>query len=237
MVRLSINVDHVATVRNARGGTHPDPVHVAVLALNAGADAITVHLREDRRHIRERDVELLRPLVRRLNLECARAPEIVEFGLGIRPDLVTLVPERREELTTEGGLDVVSDPEGVAATVKTFQEAGIPVSLFVDPETAQVEAAAATGAHYVELHTGRYADAPDEATVGIELEALRRNAQEAARLGLRVNAGHGLRTDNVGPVSAIPAVEELSIGHFIMGRALQIGVEAAVAEMREAMHG
>jgi pyridoxine 5-phosphate synthase len=236
-VRLSINVDHVATVRNARGGRHPDPVHVAVLALNAGADAITVHLREDRRHIRERDVELLRPLVRRLNLECARATEIVEFGLKIRPDLVTLVPERREELTTEGGLDVVADPEGVAATVKTFQEAGIPVSLFIDPETAQVEAAAASGTRYVELHTGRYADAPDEATVATELEALRVAAHEAARLGLRVNAGHGLRTDNVGPVAAIGAVEELSIGHFIMGRALQIGVEAAVAEMREAMHG
>ena len=237
MARLSINVDHVATVRNARGGAHPDPVHVAVLALNAGADAITVHLREDRRHIRERDVVVLRAIVRRLNFECARAPEIIDFALRIRPDLVTLVPEKREELTTEGGLDVVADPEGVASTVKTLQEAGIPVSLFIDPETEQVAAASAAGARYVELHTGRYSDAPDEATEDTELDALMRAAHEADRLGLRVNAGHGLRTDNVGPVSAIPQVEELSIGHFIIGRALQIGVEAAVVEMREAMHG
>ncbi len=236
-LHLGVNIDHVATLRQARGTSYPRPVEAAIMAELAGADSITVHLREDRRHIRERDVELLRPLVRRLNLECARAPEIIEFGLKIRPDLVTLVPERREELTTEGGLDVVSDPEGVAETVLTFQEAGTPVSLFIDPETAQVEAAAATGTQYVELHTGRYADAPDEATVATELEALRVAAHEAARRGLRVNAGHGLRTDNVAPVAAITAVEELSIGHFIMGRALHIGVEAAVAEMREAMHG
>jgi len=236
-VRLSINVDHVATLRNARGGSHPDPIHLSVLALNAGADGITVHLREDRRHIRERDVILLRQLVPVLNLECARVQAIVDFALDTRPDLVTLVPEKRKELTTEGGLDVENQPAAVADTVQRLQDAGIPVSLFIDPDPSQIEAAAATGARMVELHTGRYADATDEAATGRELDALERGAALAAARGLRVHAGHGLRTDNVGPVAAIAAVEELSIGHYVMGRALQIGIEAAVREMREAIRG
>jgi pyridoxine 5-phosphate synthase len=236
-VRLSINVDHVATVRNARGTAYPDPVHVAVLALNAGADGITVHLREDRRHIRERDVEILRAIVGRLDLELARAPDILEFARTIQPDLATLVPERREELTTEGGLDVVSEPDAVAEVVASLQESGIPVSIFVDPVETQIEAAARAGARFVELHTGLYADAATEGQVARELEALRKAAAKAGELGLRVNAGHGLRLENVKPVATIAEVEELSIGHAIVGRALHVGMEQAVREMREAMHG
>ena len=236
-VRLSINVDHVATVRNARGTSYPDPVHLAVLALNAGADGITVHLREDRRHIRERDVEILRATVGTLNLECARAPDILEFGLRTQPDLMTLVPEKREELTTEGGLDVSSDQADVTGAVQMIQEAGIPVSLFIDPDPGQVEAAARTGARFVELHTGTYADASTEAAAARELQALRNAAAHAAGLGLRVNAGHGLTRDNVGPIADIEEVEELSIGHAMIARALHVGLEAAVYEMREAMNG
>jgi pyridoxine 5-phosphate synthase len=236
-IRLSVNVDHVATLRNARGGVCPDPVHLAVLALNAGADGIVVHLREDRRHIRERDVEILRATVPRLDLELSRARDVVEFALQVQPDLATLVPERREELTTEGGLDVAADPDRVTGTVQLLQESGIPVSLFVDPEPEQIEAAARTGTRYVELHTGRYADAADEETCGRELEALRAAAAQAARLGLRVNAGHGLTVANVGPIAIIPEVEELSIGHALVARALHVGMEAAVREMREAIRG
>jgi pyridoxine 5-phosphate synthase len=236
-VRLSINVDHVATVRNARGTAYPDPVHLAVLAMNAGADGITVHLREDRRHIRERDVEILRAIVGRLDLELARAPDILEFARTTQPDLATLVPERREELTTEGGLDVATEPEAVAEVVGTLQESGIPVSIFVDPVETQIEAAARTGARFVELHTGLYADAPTEGQVARELEALRKAAARAGELGLRVNAGHGLRLENVRSVAAIAEVEELSIGHAIVGRALHVGMEQAVREMREATNG
>jgi len=234
-VRLSVNVDHVATLRNARGGSSPDPVHLAVLALSAGADGITVHLREDRRHIRERDVEILRALVPRLDLELARSPEIVAFALEVQPDLATLVPERREELTTEGGLDVRGDPDAIATVVQKLQESGIAVSLFIDPEEAQVDAAFATGARYVELHTGRYADAPSEEIRARELEALRVASARAGALGLRVNAGHGLNAANVRMVAAFPEVEEVSIGHALVARALHIGLPAAVREMKEAL--
>ena len=236
-VQLSINVDHVATVRNARGTVYPDPVHLAVLALNAGADGIVAHLREDRRHIRERDVEILRAIVPRLDLEFARTEEIVQFALEVQPDLATLVPEKREELTTEGGLDVRGDLDGVTRAVQLLQERGIAVSLFVDPEEEQLEAAARTGARFVELHTGRYANATDEELAGRELGTLRTAAQKAASLGLRVNAGHGLTVQNVAPVASIEQIEELSIGHAIIARALHIGMEAAVREMREAMRG
>jgi len=236
-VRLCVNVDHVATVRNARGTVYPDPVHAAVLALNAGADGIVAHLREDRRHIRERDVEILRATVPCFGLEFARAPDVVEFALEIEPDLAMLVPERREELTTEGGLDVAGELDAVAATVATFQEKGIPVSLFIEPDPAQLEAAARTGARFVELHTGRYAEATNEEAAAKELVALQKAAHAAVRLGLRVNAGHGLRVDNVGPVASIPEIEELSIGHAIIARALFIGMEGAVREMREATRG
>ena len=236
-VRLSVNVDHVATVRNVRGTPYPDPVHVAVLALNAGADGIVVHLREDRRHIRERDVEILRATAPRLCLEMARATDILEFALQVQPDLVLLVPERREELTTEGGLDVRGDVHGVTRVVSTLQEKGIPVCLFVDPEEAQLDAAAKTGAKVVELHTGRYADAPSEMHSARELEVLRSAAAHAARLGFRVHAGHGLRRDNVRAIATIEQIEELAIGHALVARALHVGMEAAVREMREAIRG
>ena len=236
-VRLSVNVDHVATVRNVRGTPYPDPVHVAVLALNAGAYGIVAHLREDRRHIRERDVEILRAIAPRLCLEMARAPDILEFALHVQPDLALLVPERREELTTEGGLDVRGDVQGVTRVVTTLQEKGIPVCLFVDPEEAQLDAAVKTGARTVELHTGRYADAPSEVHAARELETLRSAAARAVRLGLRVHAGHGLRLDNVRLVAEIEEVEEVAIGHAIVARALHVGMEEAVHEMLEAIRG
>ena len=236
-VRLCVNVDHVATVRNARGTVYPDPVHAAVLALNAGAHGIVAHLREDRRHIRERDVEILRATVGYFGLEFARAPDIVAFALEIEPDLAMLVPERREELTTEGGLDVVAEFDGICETVAALQEKGIPVSLFIDAEQAQIDAAARTGARFVELHTGHYADATSEQSEARALEKLRVGAHESAKRGLRVNAGHGLRVDNVGPVAAIPEVEELSIGHAIVARSIMVGIEAAVSEMQEAING
>ena len=230
MVRLSVNVDHVATLRNARGTSYPDPVHLAVHALNAGADGITVHLREDRRHIRERDVGLLRPIVPLLTLEMAARDEMFECAKQVRPDLVTLVPERREEITTEGGLNVAGDVEDVARSVGVLREAGIDVCLFVDPEIEQIQAAAETGASTVELHTGRFAEAQD---TDAELAALTHAAEIAAGLGLRVHAGHGLRVDNAGAVAALPQVAELSIGHSIVARALQLGFEGAVREMLE----
>jgi len=230
MVRLSVNVDHVATLRNARGTSYPDPVHLAVHALNAGADGITVHLREDRRHIRERDVALLRSIVPLLTLEMAARDEMLALAHQLRPDLVTLVPERREEITTEGGLDVTGDADGIARAVGQLREAGIAVCLFIDPEPEQVRAAAQSGAGYVELHTGRYAEAEDATP---ELTALADAARLADELELRVHAGHGLRVDNAGAVAALPEVRELSIGHSIVARALQLGFEGAVREMRE----
>jgi len=234
-VRLSVNVDHVATVRNARGTAYPDPVHAAVLAEKVGADSITAHLREDRRHIRERDVEILRAVVRTLDLEMARAPDVIEFALQVQPDLASIVPEKREEVTTESGLEVAGDLDSVTETVQRFQEAGIPVSLFVDPDPRQLEAAAKSGARHVELHTGPYSDATSEEQRARELERLRAACQHALHLGLRVKAGHGLRLDNVGPIAALPGMEMLSIGHSIIGHAIYVGMEQAVREMREAM--
>lgn len=231
MMRLSVNVDHVATLRNARGVSYPDPVHLAIHALNAGAGGITVHLREDRRHIRERDVALLRPLVPFLTLEMAATDEMLGFAKSIRPDLVTLVPERRAEITTEGGLDVVADPGATTAAVADLREAQLNVCLFIDPAEEQVRAAAATGAGCVELHTGSYAEAPDPRR---ELDVIAASATLAAELGLEVHAGHGLRVDNVGAIAALPEISELSIGHSIVARALQLGFEGAVREMREA---
>lgn len=236
-VRLCVNIDHVATVRNARGTTYPDPVHLAVHALNAGADGIVAHLREDRRHVIERDIPLLRAVSPYFGFEFAMAEDIIELAAQIRPDLAMLVPERREEVTTECGLDVVAERERVAAVVARLQEDGIPVSLFLDPEEAQLEASAAVGARFVELHTGPYADAESEEEASRELQRLRGGAALAERLGLRVNAGHGLTAHNAGPVAAIPQVEELSIGHAIVSRALQLGMEGAVHEMKEAIRG
>ncbi|CAK6691929.1 pyridoxine 5'-phosphate synthase [Synechococcus sp. CBW1107] len=232
MASLGVNIDHIANVRQARRALEPDPVTLALLAELGGADGITVHLREDRRHIQERDVELLRATVRsRLNLEMAATPEMEAIALRIRPDMVTLVPEHRQEVTTEGGLDVVSQLGTLQALVGRLQGSGIPVSLFVDPEVTQLEASRASGARWVELHTGAYAEA-DWAEQPRELARLEEGSFVARSLGLRVNAGHGLTYQNVEPIAAIEGIEELNIGHTIVARALAVGLQSAVREMR-----
>jgi pyridoxine 5-phosphate synthase len=233
MRRLSVNIDHVATLRQARRDVEPDPVHAAVAAELGGADGITVHLREDRRHIQDRDVRLLRETVRvELNLEMAATAEMVRIALEVRPDLVTLVPERREELTTEGGLDVVALAISLRAAVETLGAAGIPVSLFVDPDVAQLDAAARTGAPFVELHTGRYARQAREADLLREADVVRRGVAGALAAGLRVNVGHGLTYRNVRPIAAIPEVGTFAIGHNIVARAILVGMTEAVREMK-----
>jgi pyridoxine 5-phosphate synthase len=236
MPRLGVNIDHVATLRQARGGREPDPVWAAVLCELAGADAITVHLREDRRHIQDRDVRLLRETVRvRLNLEMSVAPEIVTFALQTRPEQVTLVPERRTELTTEGGLDVAGQFDRVAPVVERCRDAGLEVSLFIDPDPAQVEAAHRAGAKAVELHTGRYADAPTPRDQARELGALAIAGAETIARGLGLHAGHGLNYQNVGPVALIDGMLELNIGHSIVSRAVLVGMDAAIREMKTCM--
>jgi pyridoxine 5-phosphate synthase len=232
MASLGVNIDHIANVRQARRAQEPDPVTLALLAELGGADGITVHLREDRRHIQERDVALLRATVRsRLNLEMAATAEMEAIALRIRPDMVTLVPEHREEVTTEGGLDARAQLVQLQTLVARLQGAGIPVSLFVDPETTQLEASQASGARWVELHTGAYAEA-DWGRQPRELARLQEGAFVARSLGLRVNAGHGLTYQNVEPVAAIEGMEELNIGHTIVARALAVGLQNAVREMR-----
>jgi len=234
---LGVNIDHIATIRQARRTVEPDPVAAAVLAELAGADGITVHLREDRRHIQDRDVHLLRQTVRtHLNLEMAATPEMMAIALEIKPDYVTLVPEKREEVTTEGGLDLVSQKARVSEVVAQLQAAQIPVSLFIDPEPAQIEAAAAIGALWIELHTGRYAEAKAMAQ-GKELAMLSQGCAQAIAAGLRVNAGHGLTYWNVRPVAQLPPMEELNIGHTIISRAALVGIERAVREMKQAING
>jgi pyridoxine 5-phosphate synthase len=231
--RLGVNVDHVATLRQSRRTRYPDPVQAAVLAELAGADQITVHLREDRRHIQDRDVEVLRRTVQtRLNLEMAATSEMVALARAWRPDSCTLVPERRQELTTEGGLDVLANRDAVRQVVAGLKEAGIVASLFVDPEPAQVEASRAVGADVVEIHTGRYCDASAPAERERELARVREAARAAARLGLVVAAGHGLHYRNVTPVAAIAEIEEFNIGHAIVAHALLVGMERAVREMK-----
>jgi pyridoxine 5-phosphate synthase len=226
----------VATVRQARRATYPDPVEAARLAERGGAGGITVHLREDRRHINDHDVERLRATVStKLNLEMAATAEMQTKALDIRPDDVCVVPERREELTTEGGLDVVGQLESLRHLVTRLGRAGIRVSLFIDPDPRQVESAAAAGAGAVELHTGAYADARDPYRLQSELGRLRSAARLAAARGLTVNAGHGLRLDNVKPVAAIPEIVELNIGHSIIARAVLVGIETAVREMRASL--
>nr|AAM82709.1 PdxJ [Synechococcus elongatus PCC 7942 = FACHB-805] len=235
---LGVNIDHVATVRQARRTVEPDPIAAAVLAELAGAEGITAHLREDRRHIQDRDVRLLRQTVRtRLNLEMAATDEMVAIALDIRPDYVTLVPERREEVTTEGGLNVVGQRDRLALVVDQLQSAGIPVSLFIDAEPDQIAASAAIQAQWIELHTGRYAEAETEAAQAQELAALRQGCEQAIAAGLRVNAGHGLTYWNVYPVAQLPGMEELNIGHTIISRAVLVGLERAVREMKLAMQG
>lgn len=231
-MRFYVNIDHVATVRQARRTDEPDPVRAAELAESAGADGITVHLREDRRHIQDRDVELLRRAVRTvLNLELAVADEIVAIALRLSPHQATLVPERREEVTTEGGLDCVRGKERVAAVLARLRVAGIRTSLFVTPDSQSLAAAALLGPDAVELHTGRYAREWRERRGALaELEA---GARAARAAGLAVHAGHGLTYENVDPVAAIPEIEELNIGHSIVSRAVLVGMERAVREMRE----
>jgi pyridoxine 5-phosphate synthase len=238
-LRLGVNIDHVATVRNARGGAHPDPVRAAHLALQAGADGITAHLREDRRHIRDEDITQLKAeLAAPLNFEMAATEEMVAIALRVRPHAACLVPERREERTTEGGLDILRHGEALRPIIARLAEAGIRVSLFVEPETAVMEAAHALGAPVVELHTGAYCEA---ALIGHapltkrELQRLRRAAEHGASLGLEIHAGHGLTVENVGAVAAIPQVVELNIGHALIGEAIFVGLEEAVRGMRAAM--
>ena len=236
MIRLGVNIDHVATVRQARRAASPDPVAAAVLAELGGADGITVHLREDRRHIQDRDVQILRRTVKtRLNLEMAVAEPIVAMALATVPEMATLVPERREEVTTEGGLDVAGGAARVADVCRRLRAAGITVSLFIDPDEAQVRAAATAGAGFVEFHTGRYADARGEEAVARELHQLKAMARLARELGLRVNAGHGLDYMNIAPIAALPGLEEVNIGHSIIGRAVFVGLATAVREMRQAL--
>ena len=233
MVKLGVNVVHVATVREARGITEPDPVAAAVLAELGGADGITVHLREDRRHIRERDVRLLKETIKvPLNLELATAPEILEFALEIRPHSATFVPEKREELTTEGGLDVIGGFKKLEPVVRQFREAGIVVSLFIDPDPDQIAAAAQVGAEFIEIHTGRYCDAADEHRMKEEFVLIEQASITAANANLKVNAGHGLNYRNVGPVARLPEIRELNIGHSIIARAVYVGLERAVREMK-----
>ena len=235
-LRLGVNVDHVATLRQARGVDYPDPVEAALTAEAAGADGITVHLREDRRHIQERDVEeLRRRLGVPLNLEMAVTDAMVAFALRVHPHHACFVPERREELTTEGGLDVVAHAARVRTATERLAAAGIQVSLFVDPDLAQLRAGHDAGAHAVELHTGDYANARDAAARTREHERLARAAADAASLGLEVHGGHGLTVANVGPVAAIREMVELNIGHSIVARAVLVGFAEAVREMKAAM--
>ncbi|MCC5857429.1 MAG: pyridoxine 5'-phosphate synthase [Ectothiorhodospiraceae bacterium] len=232
-VLLGVNVDHVATLRQARGTRFPDPVKAALDAEQAGADGITVHLREDRRHIQDHDVERLVGMVTtRLNLEMAVTDAMLAIATRLRPAFCCLVPERREELTTEGGLDVAAQQARITGACRQLEAAGIQVSLFIDPEPRQLEAAAAVGAPYVEIHTGAYADAGDQATAATELARIRRAVEQGRALGLHVNAGHGLNYHNVQPVAAIPGVHELNIGHAIVARAVFSGFHEAVREMK-----
>ena len=232
MRKLMVNIDHVATLREARGVCYPDPVYAAGLAEMAGASGIIVHLREDRRHIKDRDVRLLREVVRtRLNLEMAATEEMVGIAGEILPDMATLVPEKRQELTTEGGLDVAGNRDRISKAVARLKEKGIAVSLFVDPVEAQVSASRGVMADIIEIHTGHYSDAPNERTMREELTKIIAAAQAGKAAGLEVNAGHGLHYNNVRPIVQIPEIDELSIGHSIIARAVLIGLDKAVRDM------
>jgi len=236
LIELGVNIDHVATLRNARGTTYPDPVQAALLAEEAGADCITLHLREDRRHIRDADVELLRPrILTRMNLEIAVNNEMLDLACRVLPQDVCLVPERREEVTTEGGLDVVRDFAKVQAAVRQLQAAGIRVSLFIDADERQIQASAEAGVSVIEIHTGRYADASDPVLQAQELVRLSQAAVVGIRHGLKVNAGHGLHMANTAAIAAIPEISELNIGHAIVSQALFVGWQKAVSDMKALM--
>ncbi|MEW9799010.1 pyridoxine 5'-phosphate synthase [Alteromonas sp. CYL-A6] len=235
-ILLGVNIDHIATLRNARGTHYPDPVHAADIAERAGADGITVHLREDRRHIRDRDVELLaHTLSTRMNLEMAVTDEMLGIATRIRPAFCCLVPEKREELTTEGGLDVAGNQDTIARACEQLADEGIAVSLFIDAEERQIDAALACGAPFIEIHTGQYAEAKTDAAREQELERLKAGIAYAHKAGLKVNAGHGLHYHNVKPIAAIPEIIELNIGHAIIARAAFDGLHKAVADMRALM--
>lgn len=234
-IRLGVNIDHVATVRQARRAAEPDTVAAAVLALLGGADGITVHLREDRRHIQDRDVRALKPFVPRLNLEMAATDEIVTIACEVTPAEATLVPEKRQELTTEGGLDVRANEAAVAKAVTRLLAAGIEVSIFIDPDPMQIDVCKAIGAKAVEIQTARYSEAKSPNEVEAELSALKSATSHACDRGLAVHMGHGLNYVNVQPVVRIPGVRELNIGHSIVSRAVLVGMERAVREMKEAM--
>lgn len=234
-LQLGVNIDHIATLRQARGTRYPDPVQAAILSEEAGADGITLHLREDRRHIQERDVRLIKEVMQtRMNLEMAVTDEMIAFAEEIRPAHICLVPEKREELTTEGGLDVVGQFDRVADACKRLAAVGCEVSLFIDADAAQIEAAA-TIAPVIELHTGRYADAETAEEQAAELEVIKQGVKLGLKQGLIVNAGHGLHYHNVEPIAAIPGIYELNIGHAIIARAMFVGLKEAVAEMKRIM--
>ena len=235
-ILLGVNIDHVATLRNARGTRYPDPVHAAEIAERAGADGITIHLREDRRHIQDRDVRILRETLQtRMNLEMAVTDEMLEIALNTQPEFVCLVPEKREELTTEGGLDVLGQLEKVKAATEKLTAAGIKVSLFIDADREQIDAAKACGAPFIELHTGHYAEASNDTDQQNELKKIAAAAAYASDLGITVNAGHGLTYHNVAAIAAIPEIYELNIGHAIVGRAVFDGLSKAVADMKAIM--
>ncbi|QDX29180.1 pyridoxine 5'-phosphate synthase [Dickeya poaceiphila] len=233
---LGVNIDHIATLRNARGTAYPDPIQAAFVAEQAGADGITVHLREDRRHITDRDVRLLRQTIQtRMNLEMAVTDEMLAIACELKPHFCCLVPEKRQEVTTEGGLDVAGQLDRITAAVTQLRDAGIQVSLFIDADHAQIDAAVTSGAPYIEIHTGAYADAQSDVARQHEFERIRDAATYAAARGIKVNAGHGLTYHNVQPIAALPEMHELNIGHAIVGRAVMSGLAPAVAEMKTLM--
>lgn len=232
MAKLGVNIDHVATIRQARGGTEPDPVAAAAIAELAGADGITIHLREDRRHIQDRDLKLLRETVQtKVNLEMAATEEMIGIALAVKPDQCTLVPEKRQELTTEGGLDVRLHAQALEKAVARLQDGGIPVSLFIDPDPDQIKAAVKVGADYVEIHTGSFAEAVDWKSEEQGLIKIENAVKLASKLGLGVNAGHGLNYTNIKKVAALGGIEEFNIGHSIISRAVLVGLDRAVRDM------
>jgi len=237
MAELSVNVDHVATIREARKTNVPDPVAAAVLVELAGADGITIHLREDRRHIQDRDLKLMRQMVKtRLNLEMAATKEMVLIALDTKPDKVSLVPEKREEITTEGGLDVIKHKNQLKDVIRKFHDQKIPVSLFIDPELAQVECAKTIGGDAIEINTGKYSELKTDSEIVKEFRKIQDAVDAAVKLGLNVNAGHGLTYKNVAKIASIQAIEEFNIGHNIVARAVMVGLDRAVKEMIEAIN-
>jgi pyridoxine 5-phosphate synthase len=234
MAELGVNIDHVATLREARRIDYPDPVHAAVICQMAGCDSIVAHLREDRRHIKERDIELIKKSIHiKFNMEMSIEPDIVKIAVKVKPDEATLVPERREEITTEGGLDVIANEERLKNVIKELKSKSIEISLFIDPVKEQIEKAKEIGAEFIELHTGRYANAKNEKDKEKELKAIKDMTEYAKSIGLRVNAGHGLNYRNVKPIAEIQEIETLNIGHSIIARAVFVGLEQAVREMIE----